>query len=82
MGGPGAPGEVLIGLIPPDPFSPILGPSLWAGVGFPAPLPIQVPQNANLIGLHVYVQGMLVDFTPGAAVPFGLTEALDVTIGF
>ena len=82
MAGPGALGEVLISLAPPSPFDPVLGPSVWSGPGFPAAIPIQIPQNANFIGVHVFVQGLMVDFAPGASVPFGLTEALDVTIGF
>jgi hypothetical protein len=80
MSGPA--GEILISLVPPSPFLPVLGPSIWSGPGFPATIPLSIPQNANFIGVHVYVQGLLVDLSPGSTVPFGLTDALDVGIGF
>ena len=80
MAAPGASGELLISIAPPDPFATIAGPP-WAGPGSPAAMPLPVPDNCNLIGLPVYAQGLIVDPTPGALVPFGLTDAVELRIG-
>jgi hypothetical protein len=75
MAGPDADGELLIGIVPPDPSQVITGPP-WGGPGTPAEISIPIPNDPALVGTYVYGQGLLLD--PGASlgVKFGLTEAL------
>jgi hypothetical protein len=72
MAGPGAPGELLIGL---NQIALQVGPSVWAGPGIPAPIDLVVPNNPNLVGVCAYAQGLLFDPNPASGVSFGLTEA-------
>jgi len=50
-------------------------------VSSPAPFNLPVPANPAVVGADLYVQGALVDPTPGASVLIGLTEALQLCIG-
>ncbi len=78
MAGPGAPGELLIAL-QPAPFRLLTG-GAWAGPGNPARIDVAIPGNTNLIGREIFAQGRLVDPTPGAAIPVGITDAVRITI--
>lgn len=79
MAGPGAFGELLVGLAPPFPLVPLaIGPP-WAGPGTPSPISLPVPADASLLGAIFHGQGLL--FDPVSAVRFGLTEAARFTLG-
>ena len=69
-----------ISLVPAD-IQPPLFTSLWAGPGLPAPVLLPIPDDDMLVGQSVYLQGVTVDVSAGAGVPFGLTEALELRIG-
>jgi hypothetical protein len=77
MSAPASFGELLIAL----PQELLLGPSIWAGPGFPSAFPIGIPLNTNLIGAQIHFQGLIVDPPASLGVPFGLTEGLRLTIG-
>ena len=79
--GPGATGEILIGLQRPAFFATVSGPP-WLGSGSPSSFALTLPPDATLVGLHFYAQGFLLDSSAGASVRFGLTDALDFLIGF
>ncbi|MEM7308014.1 MAG: hypothetical protein AAF682_15150 [Planctomycetota bacterium] len=79
MAGGGAPGELLLSVAAPDPIG-IVGGGFWAP-GMPAPINVSTPASCSLLGVSVYVQGVLFDFTPGAAVPVALTEGVRVSVG-
>ena len=81
MSAPGALGEILISILPPNPFEVITGTGLWAGPGSPAPVLLPIPDLCTLSGVTVYTQGLLLDLSPGALIPIGLTDGLAITIG-
>ena len=62
-------------------FSPFMILTGLPWLGGPAPVFFIVPSNVSLVGLELYVQGALIDSTPGAVSPIGLTDALKLTIG-
>jgi hypothetical protein len=76
MAGPGAPGERLLAV----PFRQLAGPP-WPGVGAPAMLSIQIPSEPGLVGQSLFTQGAILDSAPGAGVPVGLTQALELRVG-
>jgi len=80
MAGPGAPGELLISIIPPNPVLWFQGGS-WSGPGSPAPVTIPIPLQAGLAGVTIYAQGALWDPSFTFGVGIGLTEAISFTIG-
>jgi hypothetical protein len=75
----GGPGELLIGVGGPNPIT-TLGGSAWAGLGNPAPIPVSLPPAVQLIGVHVFAQGLMIN-TMGPGPLFGLTNGLDLLIG-
>jgi subtilisin family serine protease len=81
MAGAGAAGELLISLTPPSPLLPFLVGTPWSGAGSPTPIDVSVPDDCTLLGVSIYAQGVLLDTSPGASVPLGLTEAAQITIG-
>ncbi len=79
LSAPGAAGELLVSLLPPNPLGP-LGPVGWAGgVAPPAPFNLAIPNNPNLVGVDLYFQGALI--TPSQGFSLGLTNGLEVTVG-
>jgi plastocyanin len=78
MSGAGATGELLIALNPPNPLVSA-GPIPWTGT--PANFPLAIPNLATLAGAKIYLQGLILDPTPAAAVLFGATSGLEATIG-
>jgi hypothetical protein len=75
MASAGAAGELLLSLN--GTLSFVGAP--WAGAGNPASFPLALPDNCNLVGISLYLQGALVDlFGP---VGIALTEGLALTIG-
>ena len=80
MARPGAAGELLLSLAPPNPILLLAGPP-WSGPGSPAPISVGIPNNVYLTGIDLYVQGILLDPTAALGVDIGLTDALELQIG-
>ncbi|MEE9126354.1 MAG: endonuclease/exonuclease/phosphatase family protein, partial [Planctomycetota bacterium] len=78
MSGPGAAGELLIGLSPP--VLVVTG-SPWSGPGIPALIGIAVPNDLALIGIDVFAQGLLFDASSALGVTFGVTEGIRLSVG-
>lgn len=77
MTSPGGAGELLVALGGP---LVVTGPALWAGPGDPADVPLAFPNEPALVGVAVFVQGVLADGAPGASIPLALTEGMSTTI--
>ena len=78
LAGPSTPGELLVD-------STTIGLSLVMPVwlpGVPSSLVFPVPYGVALVGFPLYAQGAMVDFTPGALVPIGLTAAQRWVLGY
>jgi plastocyanin len=71
-------GEILVGLTPPDPLA-VLGPVPWSGAGTPAAFALALPANPALVGVDLYVQGVILDTTFANA--YGASEGWRVTVG-
>lgn len=71
----GPTGELLVAVLPPNPVA-ILGPVAWAGPGSPAVVDIPIPDDASLLALDLFLQGVMVNVGSTK-----LTEAMQVTIG-
>lgn len=79
LGSPGAPGELLVDALPPNPFLS-LGPTLYlGGTSAAANFSLGVPANSALAGVDVFAQGLLVTDNQGFLL--GLTNALKITFG-
>jgi PKD repeat protein len=74
------PGELLI-LPGANVLKPLLVGQLWTGPGNPAQVVINVPDDAGLVGLSLYAQGMLFDPSGALGVTFGLTDAVQLRFG-
>lgn len=72
-------GELLVGIGGTDLYPPLLTGSAWLGVGSPAAVGLTIPNDGSLVGLEVYVQGVLVD--PTGSPKFGLTDGFGLLIG-
>ncbi len=79
MAGGGASGELLLDARTPL-FRKATG-APWSGPGNPAPVSFRIPNSAALLGSALYLQGRLVDATPGALVRTALTDGVKLTIG-
>lgn len=71
----GPTGELLVGVFPPNPVA-ILGPVPWTGPGSPAAVDVPIPNEATLLALDLFLQGVMANVESAK-----LTEALQVTIG-
>jgi formylglycine-generating enzyme required for sulfatase activity len=79
LGFPGRPGELLLDVLPPNPFL-TLGPILYlGGTSSGANFSLSVPSNPALVGVDVYAQGLLV--TDNQGFWLGLTNALQIPLG-
>jgi formylglycine-generating enzyme required for sulfatase activity len=79
LGSPGSSGELLLDVLPPNPFL-TLGPTLYlGGTSSGANFPLSVPSNPALVGIDVYAQGLLVTDNQGFLL--GLTNALQIPLG-
>jgi hypothetical protein len=79
MAGPGAVGELLL-----DPsVAPlrIARGQPWTGPGVPARVSVRLPSDAGLLGVPLYLQGRLLDPTPGAPVRIGLADGVRLRLG-
>jgi hypothetical protein len=77
MGGPT--GELLILVGGPNPLLQLAGPP-WAGPLLPSPVQLPVPPLPSLIGVDLFLQGVLVN-PFGGGPTFGLTNGLEIKIG-
>lgn len=77
MKGKGAPGEILID--PTTLLVTFVGPA-WDGKN-PAYLDLIIPIECGLLGVPFYMQAIMLDPTPQAPAPFGLTEGAALSIG-
>lgn len=71
----GESGELLVNVLPPDPVA-IFGPASWAGPGTPAAVAIPFPDDGSLVGLDIYVQGVM-----ASAFTVKLAGASKLTLG-
>jgi formylglycine-generating enzyme required for sulfatase activity len=79
LGSPGSNGELLLDVLPPNPFL-TLGPTFYpGGTSSGANFSLSVPSNPALGGVDVYAQGLLVTDNQGFLL--GLTNALQITLG-
>jgi formylglycine-generating enzyme required for sulfatase activity len=79
LGSPGAPGELLLDLLPPNPFLTFGPVSYLGGTSSGANFPVAVPSNPALVGVDVYAQGLLVTDNQGFLL--GVTNALQIPLG-
>mgnify|MGYP002777324863 CR=1 FL=1 len=78
LGSSGAPGELLLDVLPPNPFLS-LGPSVYpGGAATRASFTLGVPGNPSLAGVDIFAQGLLVTADQGSSL--GLTNALRITL--
>ncbi len=78
MAGSGAPGEVLLDLATVG-LTLFGGP--WTGPLQPVAFGLPVPADPRLYGLQLFVQGVLLDVQPQAAVPIAVTAAARLVVG-
>ena len=71
-------GELLISISPPNPLV-TLGPLPWVGPGTPTTFGVPVPNNPGLVGIELYLQGLIID--PVGPHTFGAAAGLRATIG-
>ncbi|QDU69422.1 cupredoxin domain-containing protein [Engelhardtia mirabilis] len=73
----GAPGELLVSALPPNPVAQV-GPKTWPAGGT-VNFSLQVPNDAGLVGQSVFAQGALIDVTKPDGI--GLTSGLELVFG-
>lgn len=78
MNGAGAAGDVSIDITLPY-ISFVSG--VWGGVGTFVVQPFTMPFDGSLVGLPLWLQGLMADFAPGAIVPLGISEAAALVVG-
>lgn len=71
----GPTGELLVGVLPPNPVA-VVGPVAWAGPGTPAAIAVPIPNVPSLSGLVLYLQGVVANV---GSIKF--TDGLRLTIG-
>ncbi len=52
----------------------------WGGPGQRAEVTLPIPRDFLLVGRRLHALGVFVDPTPGAAVPVGLTDAIEICV--
>ena len=79
LGALGSSGELLLDVLPPNPFL-TLGPTLYpGGTSSAANFSLSVPSNPALVGADIFAQGLLL--TDNQGLLLGLTNALQITLG-
>lgn len=53
----------------------------WAGVGSPLTASLGIPDDARLVGLELFAQGLFLDATADCGTRFGLTQAARIVVG-
>ncbi|MEM7310650.1 MAG: FG-GAP repeat protein [Planctomycetota bacterium] len=76
MLGFGGAGELLL-----DPFGPLAQAPGFPWNGAPAPVAVPIPDDCAMLNMSLHAQGLLLDLTPAAVAPIGLTEGLRLQIG-
>lgn len=79
MAGNGAPGEVLLDTTAG--LATLVG-TPWGGAGQPGVVSLILPLSLQLQGARIFAQGGLLDANPASIAPIGLTNALDLRIGY
>ncbi|MEQ1892626.1 MAG: TIGR03790 family protein [Planctomycetota bacterium] len=80
MGAPGSTGEFLIDLSPAARLGRLIG-GPWAGAGQPVAISLPIPTDLAYLGLHVYAQAAMFDPLHTTGNRFGMSSALDLTVG-
>jgi hypothetical protein len=78
MAGPGQPGEFLVDL---NAGYVAVFAGVWGGLPNTLGSSFLVPFQAGLLGQSLYVQGLMVDLSAGATMPFALTGGMQVRVG-
>ncbi len=78
MASPGAAGEFLVDI---GGTYALLGGAPWFGGASTVDYAFATPFATNLLGLPLFLQGLMVDFAPGAPIPFGLSTATRLVLG-
>lgn len=73
----GPAGEVLVDLGAPLAFETV---GVWLGPGQAPQFGLTVPNRATLLGLTLHAQGLILDASPGAAHPMGLTDGVELCV--
>ncbi len=79
--GMNGPGELLIQTGPLILRPLLVGGSLWAGPGMPAPVDFVIPVVPSIVNFFLYAQGLMLDLSPGATVKLGLADAYRLLMG-
>ena len=77
MSGPGEVGEALVSFSSPNPIAVLSG-DPWQGPGVPAPVALPIPDMVGLVGVRLYVQGLM--FDQGAPVEVGAASAVELRL--
>jgi hypothetical protein len=77
MQAPGSNGEILVDI--GQPHIALLG--VYQGPGSELELGYALPFDPSMLGDTLFAQGLMLDITPGAAVPFGVSNGLVLTLG-
>lgn len=72
----GGPGELSIGVLPPNPVAVLVG-GTWTGPGAAVPIAIRIPNDPALEGAVVFTQGLLAGVSS-----IKLTSARRFHVGF
>ncbi|MEW6073617.1 MAG: PKD domain-containing protein [Planctomycetota bacterium] len=73
----GAPGEILLALVP----APLTFPgTAFGGADNPGLVTVPIPNNLALVGRHVFCQGVIFDPVAAAGVQFGVTDGLELVL--
>lgn len=77
---PGSGGEVLVSLVPPNPFAVIQG-ETWNDQSEPAEVALPIPLNLELLDISIFAQGFIYDpdFTSG--IGLGLARSIELVFG-
>jgi hypothetical protein len=81
MASPSAPGELLVDVLPPNPLRPMPTGGEWNTAGQPAPVVLNIPNEADLIGTSFYDQGGLYDALASPGARFKLAQAFQLLVG-
>ena len=80
MGAPGSTGEFLIDFGPAARLGRSVG-GPWAGAGQPVAISLPIPADLAYLGLRVYAQAAMFDPVHTSGNRFGMSSALDLTVG-
>ena len=76
-----APGELLIDWKSPAQRFLRLSLGAWAGAGSPLSAALRIPDDARLVGLELFAQGLFLDDSADCGTRYGLTQAARIVVG-